>query len=141
MIDDQQKFVIFALVLIGIALVYYLLSWTSQFQHADWTPVFIAYEDLDPFGHVERWGLYTRYGQSGAIFGAIVPLLLFAVAAYLAASLRCAAKAGPRRRRTTQSWATVFLSNRKYRCLRKKRNGGFLVLFLQNNHLIVRVPQ
>ena len=88
MSDDQQKFVIFALAVLGLALIYYLLSWTSQFQHADWTPVFIAYEDLDPFGHVERWGLYTRYGQTGVIIGAIVPLMLFAVAACMAARLR-----------------------------------------------------
>ena len=88
MTDDQQKFVIAALVLIGLALVYFLLSWTSQFQHEDWTPVFIGYEDLDPFGHVERWGLYTRYGETGVTFGALVPPCLWAVAADLALMLR-----------------------------------------------------
>jgi hypothetical protein len=60
----------------------------DQFQHEDWTPVFIAYEDLDPFGHVERWGLYTRYGVMGVIRGAVVPLCLLAVTAYLALKLR-----------------------------------------------------
>jgi len=50
--------------------------------------VFIGYEDLDPFGHVERWGLYTRFGAMGVILGAILPLCLWAVAAYLALRLR-----------------------------------------------------
>jgi hypothetical protein len=88
MSDDQQKFVIAALVVIGLVLAYYMLDWTSQFRHEDWTPIFIFYEDLDPFGHVEMWGLYTPRGELGVILGAIVPLCLFAAATYLALKLR-----------------------------------------------------
>jgi hypothetical protein len=69
-------------------LAYYLLDWTSQFRHEDWTPIFIVYEDLDPLGHIERWGVYTQRGALGVILGAVVPLCLFAAAAYLALKLR-----------------------------------------------------
>ena len=88
MTDDQQKFVIAALAVIGLLLAYFILDWTSEFRHPDWTPIFIFYEDLDPFGHVEKWGLYTQRGATGVILGAIVPLCLFAVAAYLFITLR-----------------------------------------------------
>ena len=49
--------------------------------------MFIGYKDLDPFGHVERWGFYTRYGEIGVIFGAFLPLCLWRVAGYLALKL------------------------------------------------------
>jgi len=88
MSDDLQKFVIACLVVIALLLAYFMLDWTSQFRHEDWTPIFIFYEDLDPLGHVERWGLYTSRGDLGVILGAVVPLCLFAVAAYLALRLR-----------------------------------------------------
>jgi hypothetical protein len=88
MTDNQQKFLIAALVVIGGVLAYFMLDWTSQFRHEDWTPIFIFYEDLDPFGHVEKWGLFTRYGDTGVIQGAIVPLCLLAIAAYLFITLR-----------------------------------------------------
>jgi hypothetical protein len=88
MTDDQQRFVIAALVVIGFVLTYFMLDWTSQFRHPDWTPIFIFYEDLDPFGHVEKWGLYTQRGATGVILGAVIPLCLFAVAAYLFITLR-----------------------------------------------------
>jgi hypothetical protein len=88
MTDDQQKFVMVALMVIGVVLAYNMLDWTSQFQHEDWTPLFIFYEDLDPLGHVERWGLYTQRGELGVILGAVVPLCLFTVAAYWALRLR-----------------------------------------------------
>jgi hypothetical protein len=86
--DAQIKLVIAALVAAGLALAYALLSWTSDFQHNDWTPVFIFLEDLDPFGHVERWGLYTTHGEFGVIFGGIVPLCLFTAAVGLGLWLR-----------------------------------------------------
>lgn len=88
MTDAQIKLLIAALVASGFALAYGLLSWTSDFQHNDWTPVFIFLEDLDPFGHVERWGLYTTHGDLGVIFGGIVPLCLFTAAAVLGLWLR-----------------------------------------------------
>jgi hypothetical protein len=88
MTDDQQRFVIAALVVIGLVLAYFMLDWTSEFRHHDWTPIFIFYEDLDPLGHVEKWGLYTQYSDTGVILGALVPLCLFALAAYLALKLR-----------------------------------------------------
>jgi hypothetical protein len=31
-----------------------MLDWTSEFRHPDWTPIIIFYENLDPFGHVEK---------------------------------------------------------------------------------------
>jgi hypothetical protein len=86
--DTQIKLVIAALVATGLALGYVMLSWTSDFQHQDWTPVFIFLEDLDPFGHVERWGLYTTHGEAGVILGGIVPLCLFTVASGLGLWLR-----------------------------------------------------
>ena len=88
MSDDQQKFFIAALVVIGLVLAYNMLAWTSEFHHEDWTPIFVFYEDLDPLGHVEHWGLFTPRGELGVFLGAVVPLCLFAVAAYLALSLR-----------------------------------------------------
>ena len=88
MTDDQQKFLIAVLVVIGVVLAYFMLDWTSEFRHYDWTPIFIFYEDLDPLGHVEKWGLYTQYSETGVILGALVPLCLFAVAAYLGLKLR-----------------------------------------------------
>jgi hypothetical protein len=86
--DAQITLVIAALVAIGLVLAYVMLDWTSDFQHGDWTPVFIVYEDLDPFGHVERWGLYTTHGETGVILGGIVPVCLFVVAAGLGLWLR-----------------------------------------------------
>jgi hypothetical protein len=86
--DAHIKLVIAALVAAGLALAYVMLSWTSDFQHGDWTPVLIFLEDLDPFGHVERWGLYTQRGEAGVIFGGVVPVCLFTVAAGLALWLR-----------------------------------------------------
>jgi hypothetical protein len=83
--DGQQKFVITVLM---VLLAYNMLDWTSQFRHEDWTPIFIFYQDLDPLGHVEKWGLYTRRGEVGVILGAVVPLCLFAIAAYWALKLR-----------------------------------------------------
>jgi len=88
MTDDQHKFVIAALTVIGLVLAYFMLDWTSDFRHPDWTPIFIFYENLDPFGHVEKWGLYTQRGITGVILGAVVPPCLFALAAYLALKLR-----------------------------------------------------
>ena len=84
MTDDQQKFLIAVLVVIGVVLAYFMLDWTSEFRHYDWTPIFIFYEDLDPLGHVEKWGLYTQYSETGVILGALVPLCL----AYLGLKLR-----------------------------------------------------
>jgi hypothetical protein len=84
MTDDQHKLVIASLVVIGLVLAYNMLDWTSQFEHDDWTPIVILYEDLDPLGHIERWGLYTQYGIIGVILGTVVPLCLFAVAACMA---------------------------------------------------------
>ena len=69
MSDDQQKLLIAALVVIGLGLAYNMLAWTSEFHHEDWTPIFIFYEDLDPLGHVERWGLFTREAK-WALFSA-----------------------------------------------------------------------
>src|SRR5262249_46389735 len=88
MTEAQTKFTIALLVASGLALCYRMLDWTSQFQHESWTPVIILYEDLDPLSHVARWGLYTRHGEIGVIFGVIVPLCLFAAAIYLALALR-----------------------------------------------------
>ena len=88
MTDDQQRFVIAALAVIGLVLAYFMLDWTSDFRHPAWTPIFIFYEDLDPFGHVEKWGLYTQRGLTGVILGAVLPLCLFAVTAYLFITLR-----------------------------------------------------
>ena len=71
MSDDQQKFVIFARAdrtradLLSTELDQPVSAYRLDTR-------FIAYEDLDPFGHVEPWGLYTRYGQTGVIIGAIV---------------------------------------------------------------------
>ncbi|HST12178.1 MAG TPA: hypothetical protein VLL05_17515 [Terriglobales bacterium] len=86
--DDRQKLVIAALVVSALGLAYFMLDWTSQFGHEDWTPIFIFYEDLDPLGHIEKWGLYTPRGELGVIFGVIAPLCLFAAALYLALELR-----------------------------------------------------
>jgi hypothetical protein len=70
MTDAQQKFLITAPGVMALVLACNILDWTSQFRHADWTPIFIFYEDLDPLGHVEKWGLYSvwrtgRYPRRG----------------------------------------------------------------------------
>jgi hypothetical protein len=93
MTDDQHKLVIASLAVVGLVIAYNMLDCTSQFEHEDWTPVLILYEDLDPLGHIERWGLYTQYGEIGVILGVVVPLCLFAVAAYMA--LRLSLRDGP----------------------------------------------
>jgi len=84
MTDEQYKLVIALLVVTGLALAYNMLDLTSQFLHEDWTPILILYLDLDPLGHVERWGLYTQHGVTGVILGVVVPLCLFAVATCMA---------------------------------------------------------
>ena len=81
---DAQKLLVASLVLVGIVLAYNMLDWTSQFGHADMTPIIIFYGTYDPLGHIAYWGLYTQYGLTGVILGAVVPLCLFAVAAYMA---------------------------------------------------------
>jgi hypothetical protein len=81
---DAQKLVITLPVVIGLVLAYNMLDWTSQFGHDDWTPIIIFYGAYDPLGHIAYWGLYTQYGVTGVILGAVVPLLFFAVAACLA---------------------------------------------------------
>jgi hypothetical protein len=86
--DGQQRFVIAVLMVTALVLAYNMLDWTSQFRHEGWTPIFIFYQDLDPLGHVQKWGLYTQYGEMGVILGAVVPLCLFVIAAYWALKLR-----------------------------------------------------
>ena len=81
---DAQKLLIASLVVTGLVLAYNLLDWTSQFGHDDWTPIVIFYGAYDPLGHIAYWGLYTQYGVAGVILGAVMPLCLFTVAAYIA---------------------------------------------------------
>jgi hypothetical protein len=88
MTDDQQRLLVASLVVIGVVLAYNLLNWTSQFGHDNWTPIVIFYGAYDPLGHIAYWGLYTQHGETGVILGAVVPLCLFAVAAYMALRLR-----------------------------------------------------
>ena len=88
MTDAQAKLVIAVLIGIGLILAYLMLDWTSQLGHEGWTPVVILYEDLDPLSHIEQWGLYTRHGATGVILGMVVPLCLFAAAAYIAVTVR-----------------------------------------------------
>ena len=75
---DAQKLLIASLVVTGLVLAYNLLDWTSQFGHDDWTPIVIFYGAYDPLGHI------AQYGVAGVILGAVVPLCLFTVAAYIA---------------------------------------------------------
>jgi hypothetical protein len=85
MTDAQHKLVIASLVVIGLALAYVMLDWTSQgTEHDGWTPIVILYETLDPLSHIEQWGLYTQHGVIGVILGVVVPLCLFAAAACMA---------------------------------------------------------
>ena len=65
--------------MIGLALAYTNLVWTSKYGY-DWTPSVILF-------HIGIRALCTE-GVKGVILGVVVPLCLFAVAAYMAFRLR-----------------------------------------------------
>jgi len=85
--NAQRLVVITALVLIGAVLAWLLLDWEDGWQSG--LPVLVFYDAQLPnyqnlTGH---YGIYARYGVPpilAILFGAVLPLSLFAVAAFLA---------------------------------------------------------
>jgi hypothetical protein len=87
MTNAQYKWVIALLVMIGLALVDINLDWAHRFGYGDWTPSLILFR-------IGSAAVYTEYGLKGVILGVIVPLCLFAVAAYMAFRLRLRSNLG-----------------------------------------------
>jgi hypothetical protein len=81
MTNAQYKWVIALLVMIGLALAYINLDWTHKFGYGAWTPSLILFR-------IGSGAVYTEYGLKGVILGVVVPLCLFAMAAYMAFRLR-----------------------------------------------------
>ena len=79
MTNAQYKWVITLLMVIGLALAYVNLRWTSHYGY-DWTPSVTLF-------HIGTRALCTE-GIEGVILGLLVPLCLFAMAAYMAFKLR-----------------------------------------------------
>lgn len=85
---NQRILVISALCVIAAALSFTMLEWGDGW--AALTKVVVFYETKAAgYQHVyNRWGLYTRHGVPGILFGVAVPLCLVAVAAYIALGKR-----------------------------------------------------
>jgi hypothetical protein len=70
--DSQRKLVVLTLILLGLALAVLMLHW-SNLPFADKVIVFYG-----------NSGIYTWHGMTGIVFGVVVPLCLFFVAACIA---------------------------------------------------------
>jgi hypothetical protein len=87
--DNQRKLVIGSLVVIGFALAFVMLEWTTQWGMNS-TKVWVLYRSPDPRYPtlIDEWGIYTRYGVVGIVLGIVAPLCLFATAAFIALGKR-----------------------------------------------------
>lgn len=79
----QRLLVVGALVAIGIVLMVLMLRWGVTYWN---TEVFAFYSQPDPRypGSTQRIGVYTQHGAvTGILLGVVVPLCLFAAAAFV----------------------------------------------------------
>jgi hypothetical protein len=91
--DRQRKLVIGALIVIGFALAFVMLQWSSQFGYR-LTAALVLYRSIDPKypSVIEEWGIYTPYGVVGLVLGVVAPLCLFAAAAFIAFGMQRSSK-------------------------------------------------
>ena len=90
--DSQRSLVVGALVLVGLVLAFVMLEWKAHLEHpgGDIVPIITFYDEYNPRfpSLLYRRGLYTSRGIPGVLLGLVVPICLFAAAAYTALGKR-----------------------------------------------------
>ena len=82
----QRLLIVVTLVIAAAGLSVLMLDWHDGWQEG--TPIHIFFTEREASGVTHQWGLYTRYGIAGRPLGIIVPLILLAVAAFIAVDRR-----------------------------------------------------
>jgi hypothetical protein len=87
--NSAQVDIIFSVLLIvAAALVFIFLRFGYVYEYADSFRLIVLYDRTTPVSPLyvnNEWGLLARMGISGVLFGVIIPILLCASAAFLAA--------------------------------------------------------
>ena len=102
--STQRVLVISALVIISIVLAFVMLEWSdgrlltwSGGRVSPLTRIVVFYEKDEYYevpylpyvaNRTHSWGIYTRFGIPGILFGLVTPLCLLTVAAYVFFSRR-----------------------------------------------------